>query len=405
MVLYALAPFLLPAYELRNRLSGRGAGGVWPRLQFGLKPMPENDLPVIWCHAVSVGETLALQPVLGQLQKQLAAQWVISTVTRTGDRLARQRLAADRFIFFPLDFPGACRRVLKALHPQIILYTETELWPNFIAGAARQGVRQALVNGRISDRSFAGYQRWRHLFAPALRQLQLLAMQTEEDAERVIALGADPDRVKVSGNTKFDIINDLATCPPHPLTEETAPYWVAGSTHRGEEEKILEVQQRFRAKLRLVIAPRHPHRVAEVTAVLERGKWGYQLLSDGAPWSSEIMVIDTIGDLASFYQFAEFVFLGGSWVRHGGQNMLEPAAFGVPVFYGPYTDNFREAVALLSGHGGETVNDPNELFCAARRLCEKPSERDARGAAARAILQQRAGASANIAKLIGGLCG
>lgn len=403
-LLYAAAPVVLPLYALRNRVSGRGAGGVWPRLFLGAgTPLPA-DKPVVWLHAVSVGETLAAQPVWEQLRAAVACRGVISSTTLTGHVLAKKRLQAERFVYFPFDLPGACDRALTQLNPRLLLYTETELWPNFIQAARARGVKQALINGRISDRSLRGYQRWRALFAPALAALDWLAMQTEEDARRVIALGARPDRVTVAGNTKFDCLTGLAGRAPHPLTQGVPPYWVAGSTHPGEHEQMLEVHAQLTreagipapAGLRLVICPRHPQRGAEVAAAARARGFSAQRLSQGGAWTGEVLVIDTIGDLAGFYAGAQFVFLGGSLVPHGGQNMLEPMVFGVPVLYGPHTHNFRAAVALLEGRGGATVADAGALVAAARMLLAEPARRSALGAAGRERVLAQAGAAARI---------
>ncbi|HNW92645.1 MAG TPA: 3-deoxy-D-manno-octulosonic acid transferase [bacterium] len=392
---YAALPPGLPLYAVRNLLSGRGAGGVWSRLYLSGRPLPAAH-PVVWLHAVSVGETLAAQPVWERLRAEVALTGVITTTTLTGQTLARKRLQADYFGYFPFDLPGACARALRQLTPCVVLYTETELWPNFILAAARAGVKQALINGRISDRSFAGYRRWRGLFAGALAALDWCAMQTPADAERLIALGARPERVTVVGNTKFDSIALLARRAPHPLTQGAPAYWVAGSTHPGEHEAVLNAHARLRANARLVICPRHPQRAGEVLAAVKARGWSGQLLSAGGAWRSEVLIIDTIGDLAGFYAPAQVVFLGGSFIPHGGQNMLEPMVFGVPVLYGPHTHNFRAAVALLEGHGGMTVADEEALVTVARALLKDPARRTACGIEGRALVLAQAGASASI---------
>lgn len=393
---YAALPAGLPLYALRNRLSGRGAGGIWPRLYCGGEPLPAGR-PVVWLHAVSVGETLAAQPVWERLRATTDITGVITTTTLTGQELARRRLQAERFAYFPFDLPGACARALRLFAPRVMLYTETELWPNCIIAAHRAGVRQALINGRISDRSWRGYQRWRGLFAEALAVLDWCAMQTETDAERLVALGARPETVQVVGNTKFDSIALLAQRAPHPLTAGAPSYWVAGSVHPGEFAAVLEAHASLRARVKLVICPRHPQRAPEVVAAAQARGWSAQCLSQGGAWTADLLVIDTIGDLAGFYAGAQFVFLGGSLIPHGGQNMMEPMVFGVPVLYGPHTHNFRAAVALLEGHGGQTVADSAVLATAAALLLDDAARRAAVGSEGRQRVLGQAGASARIA--------
>jgi 3-deoxy-D-manno-octulosonic-acid transferase len=375
------------------------------RERLGLIRHARPATPVGWIHAVSVGEAIAAAPIVeGLRQRWPALPLVVSTVTETGARVVRERyhgLACHRY--FPLDFPGAARRVVASIAPAFFVGMETELWPNFLRVLAARGVPAMLANGRLSDRSFRRYRLVRGAMRRVLGDVTVFAMQSDEDARRVIALGALPERVVVTGNLKHEPLPDPAGAADlwHRLLglAPGQPVWIAGSTHRGEDEAVLEAHRRARAThadLVLVLAPRHPERVGEVMKlVAASGVAGIRrsALSGGRATESPVIVLDTVGELAQLYSIADVVFVGGSLQALGGHNMLEPALRGKPVLFGPHTSNFREAATMLvDAGGGVVVRDAAELGTQLQRLLADPALRARQGAAAREAAASRHGA-------------
>ena len=319
----------------------------------------------VWYHAVSVGEVMASLPLIREILRDFPerALW-ISTVTAAGQATARARVPEAAGVFyFPYDLPWTVDQVIHRLRPGLFITAETEIWPNCIWRLHRQGVPVALVNGRISDRSFLWYQVFRVLFGRVLSCFDVLCMQSEESARRIRAMGAPAQRVTVAGNLKFD------QSIPDPVDQrawrerlgvrETAAVWVAGSTHPGEEEIILRVFARLRAphpELQLVLAPRAPERFDEVETLISRMGLGSARRSamgtGNGTGSREVILLDTIGELAQVYSIARMGFVGGSLVPRGGHNPLEVAAHGLPVLFGPHMENFREIASLLRESGG-----------------------------------------------------
>jgi 3-deoxy-D-manno-octulosonic-acid transferase len=376
------------------------------RERLGVGRQEGSPTPCGWIHAVSVGEAIAAAPLVEGLRRTWPTlPLVVSTVTETGARVVRDRFAGlARHRYFPLDFPGAARRVIASIQPAFFVCMETELWPNVLRGLAARGVPSMIANGRLSDRSFRRYRLVRGAMRRVLADVTVFAMQSDEDARRVIALGAVPERVVVTGNLKHDPLPDPAGAADlwHRLLGLGAgqPVWIAGSTHRGEDEVVLEAHRQARtthADLVLVLAPRHPERVGEVmklvaarglTAVRRSELSGVQ--RPGAP----IIVLDTVGELAQLYSIADVVFVGGSLMAFGGHNMLEPALRGKPVLFGPHTFNFREAAAMLLNAGGAAVvHDAGELAAELQQLLADADLRGRRGAAAREAAASRHGAS------------
>ncbi len=336
---------------------------------------------------------------------------MVSTITPTGARIVADRLggiATHRY--FPIDLPRAVGRALDAVRPRFFIAIETELWPNFLRALAGRRVPALIANGRISDRSFRRYRRVRRLMRRVLADVSVFAMQSEEDARRIIALGAPPDRVIVTGNLKSDAAP--AADPPEAVWRErlgltpTDRLFVAGSTHRGEEEPVLDAFLGARARcpgLALLLAPRHPERADEVEALVHaRGLTAARrsrLPGDRAPGA--VILLDTVGELASLYGLAEVVFVGGSLVAVGGHNLLEPAMRGKPVLYGPHTSNFREGAARLERTGGGlVVKDGLELERELTRLLEDRELARRVGEAARAAFAGGQGAVAATLELI-----
>jgi 3-deoxy-D-manno-octulosonic-acid transferase len=327
----------------------------------------------------------------------------VTTVTETGARVGRERfdgIAEHRY--FPLDFPGAVRRVVRAIDPAFLVCMETELWPNLLRALRVRGVPVMIANGRLSDRSFRRYRRVRRFMRPMLAGITVFAMQSSEDARRMIAIGAPPARVVVTGNVKQDVLPDTTGAAELWRSllglDRGQSTWVAGSTHRGEEEAVLDAHRiaaREAPDLALVIAPRHPERVPEVVGLIEARGFPAVKRSElpAARRRGAVVVLDTVGELARLYAVADVVFVGGSLVPAGGHNMLEGALQRKPTLFGPYTSNFRDAAALLTSCGaGRVVKDTEELTRWLLHLLRDPALRLALGDAGYEAVASRHGA-------------
>jgi len=342
--------------------------------------------PSGWVHAVSVGESIAAAPLVDGLRRLYPElPLVMTTVTSTGAQIVRERFAGlVTHRFFPLDFPAAARRAVASIDPVFLICMETELWPNTLRTLRSRGVPVMIANGRISDRSYRRYRLARRFMTTVLADVRVFAMQSDEDARRIIALGAQPERVVVTGNIKADA---AAADPPGSgdvwrRLLALAPgqrVWVAGSTHPGEEDLVLDAHRAALAEfpeLVLVVAPRHPERTRDVLALIERRGWPVVRRSElpaaaasAAGPVPPVVVLDTIGELAMLYSIADVVFVGGSLVPIGGHNVLEAAQRRKPVLIGPHTTNFRESAGLLESVGAATVvRDAAELGRELRRL-------------------------------------
>ena len=346
-----------------------------------------------WVHAVSVGEAIAAAPLVDGLRHAYPAlPLVVSTVTSTGARVVDERFAGiASHRYFPLDFPSAVRRTVAAIDPAFFICMETELWPNTLRALAERGVPTMIANGRLSDRSFRRYRLVRSALRSVLAGITVFGMRSDEDARRVIALGAPPERVVVTGNLKNDAPVDAAGAADlwrrllgMPREQRV---WIAGSTHRGEEEAVLTAHAAAASEhpgLALVIAPRHPERVDEVQGLLTaRGFRSVRrsVLPTGRT-TGAIIIVDTVGELAHMYALADVVFVGGSLVPRGGHNVLEAAQRRKPVLMGPHTDNFRDAAGLLTTSGGAVVvRDAASLSLELRRLLADPELAARRGEA------------------------
>jgi 3-deoxy-D-manno-octulosonic-acid transferase len=352
------------------------------------------------------------------LVSALRARWpeaeiVLSTVTATGAAVARARLPGAAVFTCPLDLPRPVRRALARVDPRALVVLETELWPNLFRALAGAGRPVAVVNGRISDRSYRRYRRVRALFGRVLRDVALFAMQSAEDARRVIDLGAPADRVTVTGSLKMDGPDADGEAGPawrERLGLGDRTVWVAGSTHRGEEDAVLAAFRTARARradLRLVLAPRHPERVEEVEAQARAAGWRVARRSRPAgAGDADVVLLDTVGELGSLYGAADVVFVGGSLVPIGGHNVIEPARHGKAVLFGPHMGNFREAAALLVGAAGAVqVTDAAALGPAVARLLEDAGERARLGAAARAAVRGHQGALRRTVEALGPVLG
>jgi 3-deoxy-D-manno-octulosonic-acid transferase len=416
---------LAPYFVLRGLRRGKNLRNLPERL--GLRFPPElvradADAPGgIWLHAVSVGEVLAAVPLARLLKDRYPERrLIVSTTTETGQALARERVQfADAVLYFPLDLPGPMRRAFRAVRPGLIVVMETEIWPNFLRTAREAGVPVVYANGRISDRSFRGFLRWpvagfrRKIFADGA----LYLMQSQEDARRVQGLGAPPERVLVTGNLKYDLSavdeNDLVRWLRAEMERSgRGPLLVAGSVLAGEEQAVLEalalVAARWPGAL-LLLAPRRPERFAEAGGIIEQAGWSVIRRSalsvdDGASAGvlraapgrrGNVLLLDSLGELASLYQLADAVFVGGSLVPAGGHNPLEPAAFAKAPVFGPWMEAFREiAEEFLRTGAAVQVGSGAALGAAWIALLENDRHRTETGNQARALVERHRGATA-----------
>lgn len=392
-----------------------GRKGFGQRLgYFPFSPQQEGIKGSVWVHAVSGGEIAAAVPVIQELKKNRPDQTILlSTSTEAGLTMSKKVSAEiEAAFYFPLDTSWIIKRVLNSLSPRAIVILETEIWPNLVWEAARRNIPIIMINGCIQDKNLAGYRRFSFFFKDVLRAYSLCCMQSGEDGERIKSLGAEAERVVVTGNTKFD--------HPAPLTQDTEPAllkvkedWglsdssqivVAGSTHPGEEEIILDAFQQIQHPgLRLILAPRHLKRIKEVEDLLQKRGVRYCLRSGGADPEAEVMVLDTYGELARVYGLADLVFVGGSLVPIGGHNPIEPALLGKPILFGPYMENFRDIRrTLLARKATVEVRDGNQLTEELARLLNNPAEAAGLGQAALEVIEENRGAARRNAKLIAG---
>ncbi|MCA2978465.1 MAG: 3-deoxy-D-manno-octulosonic acid transferase [Myxococcaceae bacterium] len=406
-LLYVLASylafvFLFPALALMKKTRD----GLWQR--FGVYRagvLPGGPGPRIWLHGASAGDLLALSPMIERLRARFPnARVVLSTMTNTGALMAKERLAkqVDAVVYAPWDLYGATRRAVAAIAPDLLVLEYTEIWPNLIRAARASGARVALTNGRFAADHLGRYRLFFAAVENPLRDVDLFLMREQEEAERALALGASPDAVCVTGNTKFDaLVPQSEAAEDEGLRaalglEAGARVWIAGSTHEGEEESLLAVYKRLVVEvpeLRLVIAPRYIDRASRVLALIEQAGLQGGLRSSGNPTRAPVVVLDSIGELARAYRLATVVFVGGSFTTRGGQNILEPAAQGRPVLFGPHMENFRDSVAVLMGRGGLQVKDAETLYRVLSELFSRPGSLAALGAMARTAVRQVSGAS------------
>ncbi|MFQ5646679.1 MAG: 3-deoxy-D-manno-octulosonic acid transferase [bacterium] len=357
----------------------------------------------VWFHAVSVGETEALVSLVKAFHEaHPQAEIIFSTTTETGQELARKRLGElAEIIYFPIDFSFLMRRLIESISPRLVVLAETEFWPNFLREVSKRKIPVLLVNGRISDKSYKGYRRFKFFFEPLLAGISLLSMQSEEDKIRITGIGAKEERVEVGNNLKFDRpfpsygekeLKGLRESIGFP-TE--APLFIGGSTHPGEEEIIIKTYAGLLSafpELKLIIAPRKPHRAAEIEKSARGANLTCARRSDSSRKPVSLVILDTIGELTRFYALSDIVFVGGSLVPHGGQNILEPAACSKPVLFGPHMQNFRDIAGALKNNGGIQVNNQKELERETARLLKNPAYRKRVGKQARQVVMKNRGA-------------
>ncbi len=405
-VLLSLAFLIsLPYWLFRMLRDRKYRAGLSER--FGKVPRRLRDVGgkrSIWLHAVSVGEVLAVTRLVRELKNSYPEHRIyISTTTDTAQKLACQRFGEANAFYFPLDFPWAIRPYFKLLRPGLLVIAETEFWPNVLHWAARSGTRIAVVNARISDRSYRGYCVVRPLMIPILANVNLFLAQTEVDRQRLLEIGAPADRVHVSGNLKFDIAPPepppIVTSLQHSFSNSDAgPILVGGSTMEGEESLLLrafEIVRGSHPRAVMILAPRHPQRFQAVNdlvtslglPVFRRSLWS------GEDLAGSVLVLDSIGELAALYSVADLAFIGGSLVEYGGHNILESAHYGVATLIGPHYENFREMVNYFRSEDAVRVVGPAELPLAFLDLLSNRTERQGLGKRALAALRTQTGAT------------
>jgi 3-deoxy-D-manno-octulosonic-acid transferase len=384
--------------------------------------------PCIWLHAVSVGEVNLLGAMLKEIARQRPdIECVISATTMTGFALAKQKYGLHTVFYCPLDFTWAVRRAMQRIRPDLLLLAELELWPNLVRAAKQHGANVAIFNGRLSEKSFGGYRRIRWLLNRVFKQVDLITAQNDEYAERFIALGASPAQVHTTGSLKFDGAQGDRN---NPKTQQLAKLagitkddivFLAGSTQEPEEQLALDAFIALadeHLRLKLIIVPRHPHRFDEVAVLLDRSGLPWQRRSSldrcqesgvrsqhGAP--SRVLLVDTVGELGAWWGTATIGFVGGSlFSSRGGQNMIEPAAYGAAVSFGPNTQNFRDVVAMLLGAAAAArVSSGPELTGFVRRCLEEPKYAAELGSNAKVVVKAQQGATARTWNLISPLLG
>ena len=346
---------------------------------------------VLWLHNASIGELKASRPLLRRFREELT-EWriLLSTTSVTGRDLARELAEADAAVLLPLDFPASVERALDTIEPSLFAFTETEIWPNLLHALRRRGVPAVLLSGRVSPRSFRRYLWIRPFLRLVLRDVTLFGMQSEAEAERIRALGAPPERVRVTGSLKLEAVAETRAL----AIESPGPLWIAASTHAGEEEVCARVFGRLRerfAGLRLLLAPRHLDRLPAVEAILRAQGLDFVRRTDLREdrWTGDppVLLLDTLGELASLYAGAAAAFVGGTLARVGGHNLLEPARAGVPVLYGPHVENVAAFADVLdSSGGGIRVADEADLAGRLEALLGDPELRARKGRAAQATV-------------------
>ncbi|MGQ9730047.1 MAG: 3-deoxy-D-manno-octulosonic acid transferase [Candidatus Zipacnadales bacterium] len=419
--LVAASPLIAAAIAWRLWISGKPRDDFAQR--FGRYPdsvrrPPGNTDPVIWIHAVSVGEVATAHSIIAELRKKAPlARIILSTTTLTGREAAQKRgLGSDGLVFFPIDLPFWARRALDTIQPDLFVTIDTELWPTILELARARGIRTAVANARFSDKGLrrARFIRWWYRWM--LSNVDAVLAQSELDAERYIQMGAPPERVEVTGSIKFD--EDFPQVSPAAAAKlrqdlglaTDIPVWVVGSTREGEEEYILDAFHELHLAARpvqLIIAPRHPERGSQVERLVrERGYQPLrrtQMASTGLEASisrpeRSVVILDTIGELARVYAIADIVTVGGSFVPWGGHNMLQPMAQGKPVVFGPYTHNFRDIVHIATEAGAAVqLTGPQELATTVARILSSEAEAQLLSLRALKVVRENRGASARTA--------
>jgi len=361
------SPVILIAFILKPKFRA----GFWQKIGFYSNLNGKNT---IWIHAVSVGEVNAVESFIKRLRLEYPdSNIVLTTVTRTGQNVAKNKLSkvVNSITYFPYDFNFSVNAALKAIDPKIVIIAETEIWPNFSHAVKKAGIPLILVNGRISPNSCKNYKKFRYLFKKFLSNYILLLMQTEEDRKRIIDIGADPDKTLVMGNLKFEntslLTFDEIENLKNSFKKENRKILIAGSTHNGEDELILNTYKKLKqhfSDLKLIVAPRHPERNDQELKLIKDTGFSYGLRSKKNNFDeADIIMLDTMGELGKLYSVCDLAFIGGSFSNTGGHNPLEPAVYGVPVISGPTVFNFKDIYNyMLVLNGAVIVKNESELY-------------------------------------------
>jgi 3-deoxy-D-manno-octulosonic-acid transferase len=411
LILYTCGLFLvlllgLPYWLLRMATQGKYREGLGERLGSVPDRLRASDpRRTIWVHAVSVGEVLAASRLVKELSTRLPQYRVLlSTTTRTGQRLAKERAGASHAFYFPLDLPWIVKRYLRVLDPVLVVLVENELWPNLLTACRRAEIPVALVNGRISDRSLPRYLRLRRLWKGILAGISILLAQSEEDVKRLKAIGAPPGRVWFTGNLKYDVRSAEPASITTVLRERLAPgtrVLVCGSTLEGEEEILLDAFHQLLKTIPdcvMILAPRHPERFGRVAGLLNNRRESYVRRSNWIKKPAKIkpgtvVLLDSIGELASIYALASVAFVGGSLVPAGGHNPLEPAQFAVPVVMGTHYANFRAVIDTLVEAEALKLATTENLLPMLENLLTDHDAASAQGVRALEVFHRQAGAT------------
>ena len=402
-LLYTTAFLVLLPREILKRPSKLRKRWLKERLGF-ISKMEKKDKKRVWIHAVSVGESIAARPVIKCLRQRGDVEIFATTVTDTGQQVMRAFLKEDEHLFYaPFDMPSAVERFVENIEPDLILIMETEIWPNLLRIAKRHSVRTCLINGRISESSYRGYRKISFFIKSVLEAFDCMCMQTEEDQRRILGLGAREDRVAVFGNLKFDVPRPER--PPEWTEKLGRPRIVAGSTHEGEDEIVLEafanIKRSF-SEATLVIAPRHPERFELVAELIK--KMGFRLgrRSKEEFDDVEVLLLDSIGELSSVYGGADVAVMGGSFVDKGGHNLFEPASWGVPIICGEYMYNFPLSLEFFT-KGAALKTTPERLSDDILRIFKDKDSKELIGKKALDIYNRHAGAVNKTMEVINGL--
>lgn len=406
---------LLPLVLLRLLWRARKAPAYAKRWaeRFGIFPRPRLNSDVIWVHSVSVGESIAAAPMIRALmEKHPQASIVVTTTTPTGSEQVKKLFGDSVFhVYAPYDLPDCVARFIRRIRPSCLIIMETELWPNTIAMCKRRGIPTILANGRLSRRSASGYRRVARLMKPAFAGLTAAAIQHRNDARRMEKLGLPSERSHVTGNIKFDLtIPEPVRAQAGDLKAALAaigagPVWIAASTHRGEDEIILRAFHAARQHLPslfLILVPRHPERFDEVARLCEAQRFPVSRRSQGEiAEDSQILLGDTMGELLLMFGAADLAFVGGSLVPVGGHNLMEPAAWALPIITGPHLFNFAEASRLLANHKAlQVVEDEEELAQVLMTWGENTKLRQRKGVKALVVAEANRGALDNLLAVI-----
>ncbi|TBW55891.1 3-deoxy-D-manno-octulosonic acid transferase [Marinobacter halodurans] len=394
---------ILPFVLIRLWWQGRTSPDAVVHWRDRIGLIPRSDKPVIWVHAVSVGETIAAAPLVrALLERRPDASILMTAMTATG-RARANALFGDRirYAYSPYDTPGSVRRFLRRARPLALVIMETELWPNMIYQTAGAGTPVYLINARLSERSARSYQRFPNASRQLLKQIDWIAAQADGDARRFVETGAHASAVSITGSVKFDVVvtDELRDGAAELRSQLGAgrPVWIAASTHDGEDEQILQAHRQLLAadpQALLVLVPRHPERFDDVAALVRQCNLSLARRSEGGDASgSQVYLADSMGELMMLYGAADVAFVGGSLIERGGHNPLEPAAWGMPVITGPHVFNFDDIYERLeSGAGLVRVGDARELAAAVDRCFSDSAHRNELGKNARAAVDANRGA-------------